>query len=182
LLAPITELHGEAAIVVTKRPATMLHHQNDWVFPGGRLDAAHDRDTLETAIRETAEELGTPASRIEVIGRLSTHGPIVTGFLIDAYVGLVDIADIAPDPAEVADWAVLPISALTAPGAFRSSSVMPAHHTGPTVAELDPGRPGGRLSFFKIEGEEELWGLQGAVLHELLDWLFGESEAEKPRP
>ena len=33
-LVPIVDVDGEAAVVLTKRPATMVHHRGDWVFPG----------------------------------------------------------------------------------------------------------------------------------------------------
>jgi 8-oxo-dGTP pyrophosphatase MutT (NUDIX family) len=174
LLVPVTSLDGEAAVVVTKRPATMLHHQNDWVFPGGRLDPQRDANTLDTALREGSEELGAPRERIEVLRRLTTQGPIVTGFIIDVYVAMVSLADLSPDPGEVADWAVLPISALTATERYRRGGAAPAHNPGPTVSPIPlppTGRTGG-MHFFKIREDEELWGTQGEVLHELLDWLF----------
>jgi len=176
LLAPITELNGEAAVVVTKRPPTMLHHRDDWVFPSGRLDPARDASTREAAVREAAEELGAPPGRIELIGQLATQGPIMTGFLIDVFIGFVPLEDIAPHPHEVADWAVLPISALTAPGAYWRSVHMPDHQAGPPAAgwegwDGDARRAG--MRFFGVREGEVLWGTQGEVLDELLCGLFG---------
>lgn len=178
-VVPVVDVGGEAALVLTKRPATMTHHRNDWVFPGGRLDSRVDSSSAAAALREVHEELGVAPSEIELVGQLTTHGPISTGYVIDVFVGVIsDRSLLAPDPREVAEMTVLPISALLAEGVHSRSHLMPVHDTGPTVLRAafdtadrvvdDTTEP---LHLFMIRDDEWLWGTQGSIAYELLDHL-----------
>jgi 8-oxo-dGTP pyrophosphatase MutT (NUDIX family) len=169
ILVPIVELHGEAAVVVTKRPPTMHHHSNDWVFPGGRYHP-DDGQAVVTALREAEEELGFARRRTEILGQLTTRGPLLTGYVIEVFVGLVDLGELSPDPREVADVALLPIGALMAPEVYRRSFILPEHIPGPTStgAVLAPVARNRPLHFFEIRPGEDIWGPQGDILFELL--------------
>jgi 8-oxo-dGTP pyrophosphatase MutT (NUDIX family) len=178
-LVPVVDVGGEAALVLTKRPSTMTHHRNDWVFPGGRVDARFDSSSAAAALREVHEELGIDPSEVDVIGQLTTHGPISTGYVIDVFVGVVsDVSLLAPDPREVAEMTVMPISALLAEGVHSRSHTMPVHNTGPTVLREDVQAPVDLLNevteplhLFMIRDDEWLWGTQGSIAYELLDHL-----------
>jgi 8-oxo-dGTP pyrophosphatase MutT (NUDIX family) len=179
VLVPVVDVDGEAAVVCTRRPATMTYHRGDWVFPGGRVDAAVDDNPEAAARREAAEELGVPQSAIEVVGALDAHGPIITGFVMHPFVGIIapGIA-LAPDPREVDDVAVVALSRLLADGSYRLGSELPEHQPGPTAAvdaPRDPSAPSrGNLSFFVVRDGEELWGTQGEILYDLLAHLVHE--------
>lgn len=68
-------------------------------FPGGRAEV--DEDVIETALRETEEEMGLDRSNIEVLGSFG-HYFTQAGFRIDPMVGLIEPnLTFAPDPAEV---------------------------------------------------------------------------------
>jgi 8-oxo-dGTP pyrophosphatase MutT (NUDIX family) len=187
VLLPIVDLGGCAAIVVTKR-ASMLQHGGDWVFPGGTVsdgDASHEA----AARRETSEELGIDLASITVIGQLSTYGPIVTGHLIESYVGIVESAvPFAPDRGEVAQVATIPLVDFVA--ASRS-------HIGPmpeqrrlAVARHPSIDTSARLRFYEVVNGEHLWGLQADLLHELLVHVtdgahhipLGDRRSSAPRP
>ena len=64
-------------------------HGGEMSFPGGRFDAKLDKTFLDTALRETEEELGIPKSKIILLGCLDDH---ITpkGFIITPFVGYVD--------------------------------------------------------------------------------------------
>ena len=131
-LVPIVDVDGEAAVVLTKRPATMLHHRGDWVFPGGRVDPETDAASRDAARREADEELGIPADRVEIVGQLDTHGPIVTGFVIEVFVGVIDgSVRLAPDPREVSEVVTVPLSCFMRGASFAIGRRAPEH---------DPGR------------------------------------------
>lgn len=181
ILVPVVDLGGEAALVVTQRAPDMLHNSGDWVFPGGRFDPGVDADTAATARREASEELGAPLHRIELAGQLSTYGPIHSGYVLDVYVGLIDAADIRPDPREVADVIIIPISALAAPGAYREEAVMPDVNSGPAAAVSAPRRsdPDNLFGIFSLRPGDDLWGLQGMILSELLRWLLAQDRPLK---
>ena len=45
-------------IIMTEKPESMKFHAGEVSFPGGKFDAT-DSDLLETALRETSEEIWT---------------------------------------------------------------------------------------------------------------------------
>jgi 8-oxo-dGTP pyrophosphatase MutT (NUDIX family) len=175
VLVPIVDQDGEAAVVVTRRPASMTYHGGDWVFPGGRVEPEIDGSTAEAALREGCEELGIAASQLGIAGPLDTHGPIITGFLIHPFVGIIAPGTpLSPDPREVEEAMIVPLSSLMAKGAFRSGGPMPEHDPGPvattSVAPLPAGdeRP---LHFFECRPGEDLWGMQANILCNFLEHL-----------
>lgn len=174
VLAPLGERDGEVALAFTKRPSTMRHHRDMWVFPGGRFDPGADLTTRDTALREGREELGLAASDIRILGQLNTRGPISSGFVLDIFVAEVDLSRLAPDPREVADWAVAPIAALAGEAAYRETFDLPDFDVGHTAegVVLPVGRTERVLRYFEIRAGEHAWGLQGEILHELLSWLL----------
>src|SRR5690606_19237235 len=72
-------------ICLIKRPVTMKHHAGQVAFPGGRIEPGET--ALETALRETWEEIGITRDNIEVLGQLSELFVDVSGFLIRPFVG-----------------------------------------------------------------------------------------------
>lgn len=77
---------NELYTCLIKRSAKMKIHAGQIGFPGGRLETV-DKTPMETALRETTEEIGLPASRIEIIGKLSPLYVSVSNFLIHPFVG-----------------------------------------------------------------------------------------------
>ena len=57
------------SLLYTKRAAHLRQHPGDVCFPGGMWEA-EDGDLFVTAQRETYEEIGLPASGIQLLGRL----------------------------------------------------------------------------------------------------------------
>jgi ADP-ribose pyrophosphatase YjhB (NUDIX family) len=175
-LVPIVEVDGEAAIVVTRRVASMTFHRGDWVFPGGGVEQDVDEVPEAAARREASEELGVPQSSIEIVGAFDVHGPIVTGFVIHPFVGVIlPGVPLVPDPREVGEVAVVPLAQLLADGSYRMSSEYPHHEPGPAAAVSQRREPSdGRASempFFLVSEGAELWGTQGAILYDVLAHL-----------
>jgi 8-oxo-dGTP pyrophosphatase MutT (NUDIX family) len=95
VLIPLVERGGEVHVWLIKRTETMTKHRGQVAFPGGKRDP-EDRDAIETAVRETHEELGWPRDAIEVHGRLDDLATS-TGFLITPFVGWLR-RDLVPVP------------------------------------------------------------------------------------
>ena len=74
-------------MLFTRRTAHLKSHSGQISFPGGRAEA-HDPTPERTALRETWEEIGLPAERIELLGRLSDYHTR-TGYRITPVVGVV---------------------------------------------------------------------------------------------
>lgn len=94
------ETPGEAAFLLTKRTPKLRAHGGQWALPGGRVDPG---ETIEqTALRELHEELGVLASTDDVLGTLDDY-PTRSGYLIaPVVVWLRGIAELKPNPGEVA--------------------------------------------------------------------------------
>ena len=90
LASVLVVVYGKEPIVVmTEKPKHMKFHAGEIAFPGGKLDA-DDSDLLETALRETSEEIGLTLSKEQVIGQLEPVVTLNSGFLILPFVSVVD--------------------------------------------------------------------------------------------
>ncbi|MGD9705135.1 MAG: CoA pyrophosphatase [Acidimicrobiia bacterium] len=172
-LVPIVDIDGHAAVVVTKR-AGSLDHGGDWVFPGGQVDD-DDASHRDAARREAAEELGVDEHHIEVVGQLTTYGPIVSGYVIEVYVGLLDpTARLAPPPGEVAEVAVVRIAHLLDADTHRRAPANIERRARLAEAELLGFTPDlSDLRHYRVRDDEHLWGLQADIIFELLRHLTG---------
>lgn len=87
VLVPIIEKQNHYSVLLTKRCDHLPDHPGQVSFPGGSRENA-DRDDIETALRETEEEVGIARKFIDTIGCLKPYYT-VTGFKVAPVVGLV---------------------------------------------------------------------------------------------
>ncbi len=125
-------------VLFTQRTAHLTDHAGQISFPGGRVEA-DDRDPIHTALRETEEETGLDAARIEVLGSIP-HYSTGTGYQIKPVVAWIDgPVTYTPDPKEVAECFEVPFSFLIDErnhrlesamykGRMRSYYAVPYHH------------------------------------------------------
>lgn len=105
------EHQGEMCFVMIQRPEYPGVHSGQIGLPGGRHE---DGETfLQTAMRETEEEVGVSPEAIEVIGQLTPIYIPPSDFEVHPFVGYVDQRPHwHPDPVEVAAIIEMPLSAL----------------------------------------------------------------------
>ena len=90
LASILVVIYGKDPIVVmTEKPKHMKFHAGEISFPGGKLDST-DSDLLQTALRETSEEIGLTISKEQVIGQLEHVVTLNSGFLILPFISVVD--------------------------------------------------------------------------------------------
>jgi 8-oxo-dGTP pyrophosphatase MutT (NUDIX family) len=90
LASILVVIYGESPIVVmTEKPKHMKFHAGEISFPGGKLDST-DSNLLETALRETREEIGLTLRPDQVIGQLDPVITLNSGFTILPFVSVVD--------------------------------------------------------------------------------------------
>lgn len=70
-LAPPQAWSREAAIILTRRAATLRRHAGQWALPGGRLDEGEA--PLVAALREMEEEIGLRLGQAELLGTLDDY-------------------------------------------------------------------------------------------------------------
>lgn len=114
VLVPIVEHRAGPTVLLTLRTDHLEHHAGQVSFPGGRVEA-EDRHPLDTALRETEEEIGLGRAHVELGGYLDTY-ETGTGFRITPVVGFVRPGfTLAPDDFEVAEVFEVPLDFLFDP-------------------------------------------------------------------
>ena len=111
VLVPVVRREKELTVLFTRRTAHLHDHAGQISFPGGRTEPG-DAGAAETAMRETREEIGLTAERVEVLGELPQY-VTVTGYRVTPVVGLVTPPlDLRPDDFEVAEVFEAPLAFL----------------------------------------------------------------------
>ena len=111
VLFPIVRRLDGYTVLLTERTAHLRDHAGQVSFPGGRVEET-DCSPLDTALRETEEEIGLMRRYVEVIGYLPEYCT-GTGFRVIPVVGVVSPPfELNPDPFEVADIFEVPLAFL----------------------------------------------------------------------
>jgi 8-oxo-dGTP pyrophosphatase MutT (NUDIX family) len=111
VLFPIVAREQGPTLLLTQRTAHLHDHAGQVSLPGGRVDPT-DNTPIETALRETEEEIGLDRRHIEVIGTLPDYFTS-TGFRITPVVAIVRPPfDLQADAFEVAEIFEVPLAFL----------------------------------------------------------------------
>lgn len=157
VLLPLFRKNGEWHVLFTKRTAHLNHHSGEISFPGG-VRHAEDADLLQTALRETWEEVGINPEDVEVLGILDDFLSI-HNYLVTPYVGMFPANyPLKLNPHEIDKILEVPLSHLLRPEIFRSEDWSWKGRAHPV--------------YFYNCGEEEIWGLTAAILRQFLDIVF----------
>jgi 8-oxo-dGTP pyrophosphatase MutT (NUDIX family) len=79
-------------ILLTKRNSKLKSHGGEISFPGGRY-TKEDENLLNTAIRETGEEIGIKLTRDDVLGCLNAVKTLTSNFFIVPFVSILQNID-----------------------------------------------------------------------------------------
>lgn len=159
VLVPLIDRPGGMTVLLTQRTDHLTDHAGQISFPGGRTEP-HDQDAVDTALRETEEEIGLARARIEVVGCLDTC-MTGTGYRVVPVVGLVatpfELDALALDAFEVAEAFEVPLEFV----------LDPANHVRRTAV-----RRGDRREFYVLPYEDRyIWGATARMLVNLHDVL-----------
>ena len=106
--------NGSYHVLLNKRSELVEYHKGEISFPGGARDP-EDRDFVDTALRETEEEMGVSRGDITILGQLDD---IITrtNFGVRVYVGTIPYPyPFKPSADEIAEVLEIPISVLQDP-------------------------------------------------------------------
>ncbi|RJX30383.1 MAG: CoA pyrophosphatase [Oxalobacter sp.] len=158
VLVPIVARAEGPAMLLTKRTDHLHHHPSQVSFPGGRVEES-DTSPIETALRETMEEVGLHRGHIDIIGRLPEY-VTGTGYRVTPIVSIVTPPfELEPDSFEVAEVLEVPLSHL-----------MNAMNHRLLTAEFPNGI--GWRSFYAIPYEKYfIWGATAGMLRNLFHFL-----------
>ncbi len=144
------------SLVLTKRPESLRHHPGQVSFPGGRAEP-QDPDLVQTACRETVEELGLPAEAIDPWITLPRY-QTVSGFEVQPVLAAIDAqARFVPDRVEVAQVFEVPLGFLMDPAHHQQRQLI---HEGETI----------RFFAMSYEGAF-IWGATAAMIRNLYHFL-----------
>lgn len=155
VLVPFVCIAGEWHLLFTKRTEDLAHHKGQISFPGG---AAEDGETAEeTALREAHEEVALLPSLVQLAGEIDQMWT-PSGYIITPVVGIVrDIADVLPNPAEVARVFTVPVSFF----ADEGNAVVKTVRVNGYVRDV---------YFYNWEGES-IWGATAFIIRNVLERL-----------
>jgi len=112
---------GAYHVLLNKRSELVEHHKGEISFPGGARDP-EDRDFLDTALRESEEEMGVKRGDVTILGELDD---IVTrsNFGVRVYVGTIPYPyPFQPSQDEIAEVLEVPLSVLQDPANLRQDA------------------------------------------------------------
>jgi 8-oxo-dGTP pyrophosphatase MutT (NUDIX family) len=108
----------EPRMVFTLRREDLAHHAGQVSFPGGRTDHG-DSGAIETALRESREEIALDPTAVELLGFIDCL-ETVSGFCVTPVVArLAGDAVLVPQPGEVAKLFEVRLDFLLDPGNLR---------------------------------------------------------------
>lgn len=156
VLIPLVQREGGLTILLTQRNPDLTDHPGQISFPGGRAEA-WDASPVDTALRESEEEIGLARSQVEVIGTLPDHY-IATGYRVTPVVGLVATPlELVADPGEVAEIFEVPLAFLM---------------DGLNHQRLSFVLPSGRRNLYAMPYEQYyIWGATAGMLRNLFHFL-----------
>ncbi len=159
VLIPLVQRATGLTLLLTQRTAHLTDHAGQISFPGGRAEA-YDRDAIDTALRESEEEIGLARRHVEVLGALPDY-LTGTGYCVTPVVGLLQPPfAVTADPDEVAAIFEVPLAFLM---------------DGANHQRLSVELPGGRRSFYAMPYEGYyIWGATAGMLRNLFHFLRAE--------
>lgn len=176
VLLPLVRHEQTLSLLFEVRSHEMRGQPGEICFPGGHMDQG-DLHPLDTALRETSEELGITRSSIETLGPLDT---LVTPFqlIIYPHVGLIrPDTPISPNPREVQEVFFVPLDYL-----FNTSPVL-SHLRVRMKPQADfpfqllpngenyQWKEGRYPVYFYQYRHYRIWGLTARILHHFLELI-----------
>ncbi len=163
VLILLFEEGDEVFFVLTQRPNYKGTHGGQVSFPGGKREE-WDVDLIETALRETEEEIGISKSSVKVIGNLSEYFVGASNHLVLPVVGYIEHSpSFLPDTHEVAEVLKVPIAHLLSPNRVKT-----------TVLEVGEAKFKLQAPYFDLS-DKIVWGATAGMLSELKDILLNEN-------
>lgn len=165
VLIPVLNRDDHPHLIFTRRTELVEHHKGQISFPGGMHDQA-DASLLQTALRETDEEIGIRPGEVQVIGQLDDLFT-VTNFLITPFVGILTASPsfrLSTD--EVAEVLEVPLNLFLTDEHF----------------EIKKWEYRGRHYdvYFYHFNDHVIWGATGFIVNRFIHVVFGYNPAPNP--
>ena len=157
VLVPIQERADGDYLVLTQRAEMLNSHRGQVAFPGGRVDP-DDRGAVETALRESQEEIGIDPRDVRVLGELD-QVRAAANYLVTPVVGLIPFPyEFRLNASETAAVFSVPISALL------DQNIL--------TVDQRFGSEWGPIYHFHYQSWD-IWGATARIIKQLLELTYG---------
>lgn len=142
-------------ITLIKRAEDGGVHSGQISFPGGKYEPG-DKSLIQTAKRETFEEIGVNGSQVEIIGKLTTLYIPVSNYIVHPTVGFTkSIPQFVPNKTEVNKIIVVPLEHFLYENNIQFGEI-----------ELRTNKI--KTPFYKID-EHIIWGATAMIMSEFTE-------------
>lgn len=149
--------NNEAHTVFFERKTSNSVHSGQISLPGGRYEES-DKNLMQTAIRETKEEIGVEVEAAKIIGRMTVLEVPVSGFKITPVIAYTEkVPTFIAEQAEVER--IIPISI----DDLLASNIQ--HASFPTIHNMKVKAP-----YYAI-GNDQLWGATSMIIAEFKELM-----------
>ena len=155
VLMPLFEKGGEYHMLFTQRSNEVGYHKGQVSFPGGTY-SEDDSSLLDTALRESWEEIGLKPEDTVIIGELDDIPTTTSIFIISPYVGIIPYPYVfIPNPTEIVDIFEVPLSVLADDRNLRQEY------------EISNGKP--MPVYFYHYKDRIIWGATARIVKQFMD-------------
>lgn len=139
-------------LIFTRRSESLSRHAGQISFPGGTVDA-DDPDPIQTALRESEEEIGLISQNVDILGTMEWY-VMPSGFVVLPVIGqLLQSQSFVANPAEVVEIFSIPLQTLLDVKLYKSDTMT---------------RKGIKRRFYYFEFKEHyVWGATAGMLRSL---------------
>jgi 8-oxo-dGTP pyrophosphatase MutT (NUDIX family) len=88
VLVPLYKENGKYHLVFIRRSIRVPTHKGQIAFPGGARHKT-DKTLLDTALRETHEEIGVKPEDVAVLGELDDQVTTTSNFILTPFIGVI---------------------------------------------------------------------------------------------
>jgi 8-oxo-dGTP pyrophosphatase MutT (NUDIX family) len=154
VLVPIYYSEEQCHVVFIQRTERVKAHRGEISFPGGAYETS-DKTLLDTALRESAEEIGLCPGEVEVLGNLDDIATNSSGYIISPFLGLIPWPyAFEVDRRETEEVFTVPVHKLLEQGCLRIETRMVS------------GLPG-EVYYYHYR-ERVIWGATAKILNQFL--------------
>lgn len=183
ILIPLVKKEDGIHVLFEVRSLELKSQPGEICFPGGGLEET-DRTPMDTAIRETSEELGIDEKYIQDVYPVDYFVQPMEKRMIFPFVGKIERFDlIRPNPGEVKEIFTVPLS-------YLKEQTPEKHRLDFQLADNDhfpfhlipggrnyPWKPRAITEYFYFYKDYIIWGLTAKILHHFLHLIYGRSRS-----
>ncbi len=154
IMALFVPIQNKPHLLLMKRPPYNGVHGGQISFPGGKREKS-DADLMDTAYRETREEMGIEPQEIHLMGHLTDLYVMPSNFIIKPYIGYLEKRPIYNiDPVEVESLIEAPMTTFLDETYIKEKVIR-------SKIGIDVNAP-----YFELD-EGDLWGATAMMVSEI---------------